>query len=82
VKTYSISVRLRRTTAEERHVSVPVTDAVMQDEADEDGSFRLDGRKVFEAALQLGANDADWVPEEQHVEIHPVQKPPDEVSSP
>jgi hypothetical protein len=76
MNTYSISVRLRRTVVEERYVSVPVTEAVLQDQPDEDGSLRLDGQKVFEEALRLGADEQDWLPEDRTVEVHPIQQPP------
>jgi hypothetical protein len=77
---HSISVRLQRTTVEESYVSVPVTDAVMQEEPTEDGSYRLDTDKLFAAAIELG-NGADWLPEDQQVVLHPVQKAPDNMSS-
>ncbi|MFC9330675.1 hypothetical protein [Kitasatospora sp. NPDC057015] len=75
---YSISVRLQRTTVEEAYVSVPVTDAVMQEEPAEDGSHRLDTQALFAAAVELGRG-ADWLPEGRQVEVHPVQKAPDRV---
>ena len=76
---YSISVRLQRTTVEESYVSVPVTDAVMQEEPAEDGSYRIDTEKLFAAAVELGS-EADWLSEEQRVVVHPIQKAPDSVS--
>lgn len=74
---YSISVRLQRTTTEECYVSVPVTDALMQDETDTDDMQRLDGEKVLAAAVQLGKEATDWLPEAQTISVHPVQKAPD-----
>jgi hypothetical protein len=74
--TVSITVRLRRTTTEEIHVSVPVTDDLIVDEPD--GTAHLSGEKVFAAALQLG-HDAGltWRAEDAAVvEIHPLQTPP------
>ncbi|MFC9817347.1 hypothetical protein ACFVJM_35445 [Streptomyces virginiae] len=75
---YSISVRLQRTTVEEAYVSVPVTDAVMQREPADDGSwsYRLDTDKLFAAAVELG-NEADWLSEGQQTVVHPIQKAPD-----
>ncbi|MEU4119089.1 hypothetical protein AB0F71_31925 [Kitasatospora sp. NPDC028055] len=73
---YSISVRLRRTTVEESYVSVPVTDAVMQEEPAEDESYGLDTDKLFAVAVELGRG-AEWLPEEH--QVHPVQKAPDDV---
>ena len=78
MENYSISVRLQRTTVEEAYVAVPVTRAVMQDEPGEDGSYRLDGKKIFAAAVELGGA-ADWLPEDQQVVVHPIQKAPDRV---
>ena len=80
MSSYSISVRLQRTTVEEAYVSVPVTDVVMR-EPDEDGTVRLDPQKVFAAAVELGA-EADWLAEERQVGVHPVQKAPDRVTAP
>lgn len=73
---YSISVRLQRTTVEEAYVSVPVTDAVMLREPADDGSFRLDTDKLFAAAVELGS-EADWLSEGQRTVVHPIQKAPD-----
>ncbi|MER6208798.1 hypothetical protein ACWDG9_26245 [Streptomyces sp. NPDC001073] len=80
MESYSVSVRLQRTTVEERYVSVPVTDAVMRAEPDPDGSRRLDADKLLAAAIELGRDDTDWLPEEREVTIHPIQKAPDDVS--
>jgi hypothetical protein len=76
--TYSVSFRLRRTVVEERYVSVPITDAVMQADPDEDGAYRVDMGKLVAAAIQLGQDDADWLPEEREVTLHPIQKAPDQ----
>ena len=76
--TYSISVRLRRTTVEERYVSVPVTDAVMRTQPDEDGAYHLDGEKVLAAAIELGQDDTGWLPEDRQLTVHPIQKNPDD----
>lgn len=74
--TYSISVRLRRTTTEEGYVSVPVTEDLMQAEAAPDGTRFLDGEKVLAAALNLTPPNG-WLPETSEVEVHPIQKEPD-----
>ncbi|MGW6023402.1 hypothetical protein [Streptomyces sp. NPDC055099] len=73
---YSISVRLQRTTLEEAYVSVPVTGALMQEEPGEDGSYSIDTEKFVAAAIELQGG-ADWVPEEQQVGLHPIQQAPD-----
>ncbi|MFD8480462.1 hypothetical protein [Kitasatospora sp. NPDC059673] len=75
---YSISVRLQRTTVEEAYVSVPVTDAMMRDEPNEDGSYGIDVTEFYAAALQLGAA-AEWLPEDRSVVVHPIQKAPDHI---
>jgi len=79
-RSYSISVRLRRTTFEEAFVSVPVSDAVKQDAPDAQGRFSLDGKKVMDAAIQLGGEPAThWIAEgEPMIELHPVQTAPDD----
>ncbi|WP_329547700.1 hypothetical protein OG548_29910 [Streptomyces sp. NBC_01356] len=77
--TYSISVRLKRATVEERYVSVPVTEAMMQAQPDEDGSYHLDPEKIVAAAIELGQDDTDWLPEDREITIHPIQKAPDDV---
>ncbi|MEW2507315.1 hypothetical protein AB0878_43340 [Amycolatopsis sp. NPDC047767] len=73
--TYSISVRLQRTTVEEAYVSVPVGDAVLRDEPEPDGSARLDPQKVMAAAVELG-RAAHWSAEDVRITPHPIQKPP------
>ena len=77
--THSISVRLRRVVIEEVHVSVPVTDALMNDDPEPDGTFRLRAGAVFAEAERLGREDAALVwradgPVE--VSVNPVQTPP------
>lgn len=77
METYSVSVRLRRTSVEERYVSVPITNELMQAEPDEDGSYHLDPGKIFTAAIELGQDDTDWSSEGREVTVHPIQKAPD-----
>ncbi|MEV6898505.1 hypothetical protein [Amycolatopsis sp. NPDC051372] len=72
--TYSISVRLQRTTVEEAYVSVPVSEAVLRDGPEADGSMRLDPEKVMAAAVELG-RAAEWSAEDLRVTPHPIQKP-------
>lgn len=50
-RSYSIAVRIRRTTVEFVHVCVPVTEAVVIDD-------HLDPDKVFAAAIEVGKTDA------------------------
>lgn len=74
--TYSVSVRLRRTVVEERYVSVPITDAVLQTQPDEDGARSIDTEKFVAAAIRLGQDDIGWLPEEREVTLHPIQQAP------
>ena len=74
--THSISVRLQRTTIEEGYVSVTVTDDLLQP-AEADGTRFLDGAKVLAAALPLEPANG-WLPESSGVEVHPIQKAPDD----
>lgn len=76
-RSYSIAVRIRRTTVEFVRVRVPVTDAVVVDD-------HLDGDKVFAAAIEIGKSDLAlrWLSDEDPViEIHPLQTPPPELNS-
>ncbi|MEQ1873849.1 MAG: hypothetical protein ABL953_08990 [Ilumatobacteraceae bacterium] len=74
--THSISVRLQRTIVEEGYVSVPVTEDLLQPEADAEGQRFLDGEKVFAAAVLIEPSNG-WLPEGSQVGIHPIQKAPD-----
>lgn len=74
---FSVSVRVRRVTTEEGYVSVPVTDAVLQDEPHPDGTRHLDGGKVMAEAVRRAAELARWNFEEQQITLHPVQKAPE-----
>ena len=77
--TYSISTRLQRVTEYEAYVSVPVTPAVMQDEPDANGSYRIDPEKLWAEAVRLGQETDDWRPTDTRVMPHPIQKAPDHV---
>ena len=79
--TYSVLVRLQRTVVLDAYVSVPVTDALLVEQAD--GTARLDTEKLFVAARQQGDDPrVDWQAESADTQIHPVQKPlPDDRAS-
>jgi hypothetical protein len=81
---YSISLRLQRLTTEEAWVSIPVSQEVMKDAPEPDGSWRIDTQKVREAALRLGADpNLRWTPEGASlVTPHPVQRPPRATAEP
>jgi len=68
--TYSISVRLQRTTTEETYLSVPVDAAIMQDEPAPDGSSRIDPGKLWAQAIRLAEQSADWSVEDRQVSAH------------
>jgi len=53
-KTYSISVRLRRTVTEEAFVSVPLDAEITDPTPDKGGQFHVDGNKLMKAAVRLG----------------------------
>ncbi len=76
--TYSISLRLRRTTTEVAFVKVPVTGDLMQAGEDAEGHRHLDPEKVLDAAIRLGKDArTHWVAEtEPAIEPHPIQTPP------
>lgn len=75
-RTYSISVRLQRTTTEETYLSVPVDEAIMQDEPAADGSYRIDPDKLWAEAIRSAEESADWTIEDRRVTPHPIQKAP------
>jgi hypothetical protein len=75
-RTYAISVRLRRTTNEETYVSVPVDAAILRDEAEADGSRRIDPDRLWAAAIQLAEQSAGWAIEDRQIIVHPIQQAP------
>ncbi len=72
----SIMVRIRRTVIEEIHVSVPITNEMIEEEPD--GSSHVSGKAVFAEAVLIGqTQELAWRREgEALVEIHPLQTPP------
>lgn len=71
--TYSISLRLRRTTIDYAYISVPVTGDVVKRDAQ--GVGRLDVVELTRLALEMGKDPGvTWYQEEQTAEPHPVQK--------
>ena len=73
-KTYSVSLRLRRIMYEDGYVSVPVTEALSS--LSEDGTWHLDGQKVFDEGVRLGRDPRmEWQVESVEIEVHPLQAP-------
>ena len=72
-KTYSMQLRLQRTTIEDAYISVPLTNSIMTKE-NEDGSLGIDIEKFFKEAIAISAdNGVDWQIESSTVEAHPMQ---------
>ena len=83
-KTYSVSVRVKRTTVEYAYVPVPVTGEIMEtdemgDEVrDEKGFAHIDPEKLMRrAAEQARQPSVKWYRESEHIEPHPIQKAPE-----
>jgi hypothetical protein len=77
-KTYSVSVRLRRTKVEYAFVSVPVSGNIMEQDPASTTRLRMSGDKVFELAKRMASDPSVlWAEEEEPViEIHPFQTVP------
>lgn len=72
--TYSIQLRIKRTTVEDAFVSVPVTSSMMKEK--EDGNLGIDGDKLLEQALKLGKESGvEWKVEDVTIEPHGLQGP-------
>jgi hypothetical protein len=77
-KTYSIIVRFQRTVMEEAFVGVPLNAEVVDPTPDESGQRHVDGKKVMEVAVRMGADpNTRWAVEgEPTIEPHPIESPP------
>jgi hypothetical protein len=74
--TYSISLRLIRTTTEYAYVGVPVEGDVVRPDAG--GVGRIDPDELIRRALEIGQNpEVVWYREDRSVGPHPMQKAPD-----
>lgn len=70
----SISVRIRQVVVRDAYISVPISDELMVSHPD--GSFRLDGERVFSKAIELSSSPSEfWTVESESVEVHPIQQP-------
>lgn len=73
--TYSISIRMKRTTIEHGFVKVLVTGDLIN--LQPDGTGRLNVEKVFGRGIETGnKSDVTWDLEDQIIETHPIQSPP------
>ena len=72
--TYSIQLRLQRTTTEHCFVSVPVTSEIVDPQAD--GTGRINVKKMTALAIEMAsAPDVQWHKEEAVIQPHPIQRP-------
>ena len=73
-KTYSILVRLRRVIHQDAYVSVPVSGAIVIENAD--GRVSIDPESLWAEAIRLSENaEVGWQSEEAQTEPHPLQGP-------
>jgi hypothetical protein len=77
-KTYSISVRLRRTTFEYAFVSVPMDDRIWEQHPDDPKKHRVNAARVMEIAKEMGSDPTvPWTRESEPViQPHPWQTAP------
>jgi hypothetical protein len=75
--TYSIQLRLQRTTTEHCFVSVPVTSDIIDQQAD--GTGRVNFERMTAAAIQIATlQDVQWHTEDSVIQPHPIQRPKEE----
>ena len=73
-QSYSIALRLRRTTQEYAFFRVPVTSEIVDEQPD--GSGKINFEKMTQVALKMGELDGVyWYVEGRDIEVHPIQKP-------
>lgn len=74
--TYSIQLRVKRTTIEDAYVSVPVTQDIMKPQPDEKGNYSIDFDAFVKKGLDLATNlHVDWKVEQTSTTVHDVQQP-------
>lgn len=74
--TYSISLRMRRTTVEEAYVSVPVDERVLREAPDNPGTFSIDTDRLWAEGARRAAEADTWSAEAREITPHPVQQAP------
>ena len=77
-KTYSMSVRLRRTTLEYAFVSVPMDERIWEQHPDDPKKRRVNAARVMEIAKEMGSDPTVlWARDSESViEPHPWQTAP------
>ncbi len=74
IENYSILLRLRRVTYEDAYVSVPITEAILEQK--ENGTYGVNVEAFFAEGIRLSQHpDVEWVIENSTTETHPVQQP-------
>lgn len=74
---YSIALRVQRTTVEYAYLRIPITEAVVEEQPD--GSGRINAEKlVAEGQRMAQSPEMIWYPESQTIEPHPWQQAPSE----
>jgi hypothetical protein len=79
VNSFSVSFRMHRVTTETAHVSVLLTPELMQPNANEPGTEKINVERLVQAALdQARLPSTVWkLDGETEIALHPVQTPPD-----
>ncbi len=77
MKTFTVSVRLRRVTTETAYVSVALMPDLLEPNFDQLGT--IDAEKLMQMAVELGRQPSTiWTLEgEAVISPHPIQTPPD-----
>lgn len=71
-----VVLRVRKTVVYDAYVAVPVTDAIMNEEPEPDGSFRINFDAFVREAIRLSTNESvDWALEGETATAHPTQQP-------
>jgi len=78
-KSFSVSVRVQRTTTETTHVSVLLTTELLEVNPEQPGTRIINLERLIGTAIELGKQPSTiWSPEGDAVIIpHPVQLPPE-----
>lgn len=73
---YSVQLRVKRTTIEDAYISVPVTQDIMKPQPDDKGNYSIDFDAFVKKGVELAANSqVDWKVEQVSTVAHDVQQP-------